>query len=104
MANRTDFPLEVVDSSCLTDADWAEINKIKKAYETGGTKGLSRAMDELAAGDPIRRLHVLGAFFPNMVREAIRDHMAEMGITAEDLREMIEKTEAASKGGSTSRH
>jgi hypothetical protein len=27
-----------------------------------------------------------------------------MGITAEDLHEMIEKTEAASKGGSTSKH
>jgi len=104
MANRTDFPLEVVDSSCLTDADWAKINQIKKAYETGGTKGLSRAMDELVAGDPIVAVHVLGAFFPDMVRESIRDHMAKMGITATDLRELLEKTEAASKGGSTSRH
>ena len=54
--------------------------------------------------DPIRYLHVLSAFFPEIVREAIKDTMAEMGVTAEDLRELLEKTEAASKGSSTSKH
>ena len=55
MANRTDFPLEVVDSSCLTDADWAKINQIKKAYETGGTKGLTvndQDVVDLLMGEP----------------------------------------------------
>jgi len=104
MTRKPDDALEVVDSFHLTDADWAEINKLKRAYETGGMKALSMAMDELAAGDPIIALHVLGAFFPEKIRESIRDQMAEMGITAEDLREIIEKTEAASKGGSTSKH
>jgi hypothetical protein len=78
--------------------------KIKKAYETGGTKALSKAMDELAAADPIRHLHVLGAFFPEMVRESIKDSMAELGITVEDLREMLEKAKTTLEGGSTSRH
>ena len=103
MTKKSDDLLEVADSSHLTDADWAEINKLKRAYETGGMKGLSRAMNELAC-DPIRHLNVLSAFFPEMVREAIRDKLAEMGVTAEDLRELLEKAAAASKGGSTSRH
>jgi hypothetical protein len=34
----SNFDFEIVDSSHLTDADWAEINKLKKAYETGGKK------------------------------------------------------------------
>jgi hypothetical protein len=59
MTRKPDHSLEVVDSSHLTDADWAEINKLKRAYETGGMKALSKAMDELAAGDPIIALHVL---------------------------------------------
>jgi len=104
MAKRPDEPLEVADPSFLTDADWAEINKIKKAYEAGGTNALSKAMDELGKGDPIRYLHVLGAFFPNLVRESIKDSMAELGITAEDLRELLEKAKAKSEGGSTSKH
>jgi hypothetical protein len=96
MTRKPDDPLEVADSSHLTDADWAEINKIKRAYESDGMKGLSKAVNELAAGDPIRYLHVLGAFFPEIVQEAVKDTMAEMGVTAEDLRELLEKTEAAS--------
>jgi hypothetical protein len=40
----SDEPFEVVDPSDLTDADWAEINKLKKAYEIGGQKALSKAL------------------------------------------------------------
>jgi hypothetical protein len=36
---------------------------------------------------------VLGALFPDLVREAIKDKMAESGITEEDLRELIRKLE-----------
>jgi hypothetical protein len=43
------FDFEIVDSSHLTDADWAEINKLKKACETGGKKALSAAIERLAA-------------------------------------------------------
>jgi hypothetical protein len=32
------FPLEVADSSKLTDAEWSEINKLRRAYEKGGDK------------------------------------------------------------------
>ena len=44
--------LEVLDTSGLTDADWAEINRLKSLYETGGRIALSKALAEL--GDPIK--------------------------------------------------
>jgi hypothetical protein len=75
-----DEPFEVVDPSELSDADWADINKLGRALEDGGQKGLSKALDELAS-DPIRYMKVIGALFPDMVREAIRDEMAEAGMT-----------------------
>jgi hypothetical protein len=36
---------------------------------------------------------VLGAFFPDLVRETIKDQLAEEGITEEDLRALIRKLE-----------
>jgi hypothetical protein len=84
--------LGVEDSSSLTDADWTTINTLRRAYERGGSKALSVAMKKLA-DDPIRYTRVMAAFFPNMIREAIRDAIAEAGITAEDLKEMILKHE-----------
>jgi hypothetical protein len=82
--------LEIQDTSGLTDADWVEINKLRKAYKNGGTKAFASALDRLAK-DPIRYAVVIGAFYPDMVRETIRDQMAEAGITEEDLRELIQK-------------
>ena len=35
---------DVLDSSGLTDAHWAEINKLRRAHEDGGQDGLSEAM------------------------------------------------------------
>jgi hypothetical protein len=84
--------LEVVDTTDLTDADWKEINKLKKAYDAGRTKALSAALDALAK-DPIQASRVLGALFPNLVRETIRDQLAAKGVTEEDLRELIRKLE-----------
>ena len=91
------FDLEVVDTAGLTDADWAEINRLKSHYETGGRNALSKALAELGETDPVRSIRVLSAFFPDTVREALRDSMAEQGITAEDLRELIRKHEEGSR-------
>jgi len=91
MAKDDDLGIE--DSSGLTDADWTEINKLKRAHDEGGAKALSSAMEKLF-GDPVRAIRVIGAFFPRDVTEAIRDVMAERGITREDLQEIIEKSEA----------
>jgi hypothetical protein len=92
----SNFDFEIVDSSHLTDADWAEINKLKKACETGGKKALSAAIEQLAA-DPIRYMNVMAAFFPDMIREAIKDSMAESGMTEDDLRELIRKLESPAR-------
>jgi hypothetical protein len=91
-----DEPFEVVDPSELSDADWAAINKLWRAQEDGGQNGLSKALDELGS-DPIRYMKVIGALFPDMVREAIRDEMAEAGMTEEDLREMVRKLESPAR-------
>ena len=82
------------NSSHLTDADWAEINKLRAAWQDGGQKALSKAMGELADADPVRYASMIGAFFPDMLREAIKDEMAELGMTEEDLRELIRKLES----------
>ncbi|SIO55906.1 hypothetical protein SAMN05443247_08153 [Bradyrhizobium erythrophlei] len=92
----TEEPFEVVDSSALTDADWAEINKLRRAYEEGGGKALSKAMEKLAK-DPLRFVTVVGAFFPDMMREAIRDTVAEIGMTEEDIREMVQRLESPAR-------
>jgi hypothetical protein len=51
---RNDEPLEVVDSSGLTDDDWAKINRLRDLYDSGGPKALSKALRELAEADPIK--------------------------------------------------
>jgi hypothetical protein len=96
MADEPPNPLDdIKDPSELTDADWAEINKLRAAYETGGQEALSAALDELAH-DPVRSIRVLAAFFPEMVRESIKDEMAEKGVTEDDIRELIRKLESPS--------
>jgi hypothetical protein len=84
--------LEVVDSSDLKDADWAEINKLRRAYEHRA-KSFDTALRKLSA-DPIRYAVVVAAFFPDMVREKIRDQLAEAGMTEDDVKELIRKVES----------
>lgn len=93
---KKDDPFEVVDTSGLRDADWSEINKLKQAFKDGGKRDLSKAMSKLA-NDPIRYVRVIGAFFPDMIREAIRDTVAEAGLTEEDLREIVRKGESPAR-------
>jgi hypothetical protein len=38
---RTNILDEIAGPSGLTDADWAEIDKLKKAFDTGGERALS---------------------------------------------------------------
>ena len=46
--------------------------KLKRAYEIGETKAVPKALYELYI-DSERAIRVLGAFYPDIVREAIRD-------------------------------
>lgn len=84
--------LEVVDTSGPTDAYWSAINKIKRAYELGGEDGFWAEVDAL--GNIALQIRAVGAFFPEAIREGIKDEMAVRGITREDLREMLRRLES----------
>ena len=93
MANKTDN-LGIADTSSLTDSDWAEINKLKRAYDEGGERALSKALEKL---DPLHAFRVMAAFFPERMREAIKDVIAEHGMTKEDFRELGPKLESLTR-------
>ena len=50
-----------------------------------------------STSDPIRFMVVMGAFSPDMVREAVKDSMAESGMTEEDVRELVKKLESPAR-------
>ena len=79
--------LTVVDMSGLTDADWTGINKVMRACEAGGFNVFWDEIDKLI--DPVLQIRVAKAFFPDLIREALKDKMAEQGITHEDLKEFL---------------
>jgi len=85
--------LEVVNSSGLTHADWIGINKVRRAYERGGWDAFWSELETLG-DDLIVKIKVVGAFFPDAIREAIEDELAESGLALEDLREFLKKNEA----------
>jgi hypothetical protein len=87
---------KIKNTSGLTDADWAEINRLRRAYDSGGDEALKRAYKDLCKGDPIRWVRVMGAYFPDYAREKLKDAMADLGMTIEDLRDMIRKSESPS--------
>jgi hypothetical protein len=87
----------VADASMLTDADWAEFNKRRRVLEIHGSKGLSEALSELLKDDPHRYFRIMAACFPHKVLNAMKDDMAESGITEEDLEEMARKLHPAPK-------
>ena len=87
MAKET--KLEVVDSSGLSDADWADINRLRQAFADGGSRAFWDAMDELGKIDLFRQVHIAGAFFRDTMREAIKDEMAAAGMSEDDLRDTI---------------
>ena len=96
--------LAIQDTTGLTDADWAEINKLRNAHKNGGAKAVKRVMQQLLAKDVIQYVRVIAAFYPDMVRETIRDQMAEAGITEEDIRELLQKAEQKLDGVSGTKH
>lgn len=86
--------LDVIDSSGLTDADWAEINKLQKLHVEQGVEALNAGLADLMGRDVVCYAHVIGAFFPNEFREAIKDEMANAGMDENDLRALIRSLES----------
>ena len=98
MAKKKVAPdLKIQDASGLTDADWAQINKLRQALEHGGDKAFQKKALADLKKDPSRYLRVMRAFFPVRVREALRDSLANAGITEEDLRELAKVLRPARK-------
>jgi hypothetical protein len=89
--------LEIADPSQLTDAHWAEINNLRRCYKEGGPAALSKALDDLQKRDTIMFVQVMAALFPHKVGEAIRDAMAEIGMTKDELRELIRNDESPAR-------
>lgn len=83
--------LNVVDTSGLTDADWAVVNRVNRAYEAEGIEAFWDELESLE--DSVQAITVASAFFPDLVREVIKDHMAEHGVTIDDLREILRTSE-----------
>jgi hypothetical protein len=92
MAKKRTFELEIANSLHLTDGDWTELNKLKRAFEDGGKTALAKAVEQLG-DDPIRYVNVMAAVFPEMIREKLKDSLADAGITADDAHELIQKLE-----------
>jgi len=81
--------LNIADRSWLTDADWAAVTRINRACELGGAAAF---WDELETFDDASlQLRVLGAFFPDVVRQMIEEEIGEYSLTAEDLRAILGK-------------
>jgi hypothetical protein len=68
---RKHEPLEVVDSSGLTDDDWAKINRLRHLHESGDSKALSKAFAELA-DDWVDLVVVVVAWWRNVVSRGCR--------------------------------
>jgi hypothetical protein len=47
MAKKRTFELEIANSLHLTDGDWTELNKLKRAFEDGGKTALAKAVEQL---------------------------------------------------------
>jgi len=87
----------MINTSDLTDADRGKINKLKRAWELGGDKGLQRAISELFK-EPIIGTRIMAVFYPKMVTEAIKDEMAKLGMTKEEVEALLRKLESPARG------
>lgn len=86
--------LNVVDTSELTVADWAAVRRVNRAYEARGIKAFWEELEKL---DELQAYRVASAFFPDLIRELIKDHMAEYGLTIDDWRVVLKKAEGAAR-------
>lgn len=81
------------DTSALTDADWAALNKLVDIYEKQGADAFRTEWRALAKRDPQRAAQIMYAFSPTKFVNVLKDEMAASGVTAGDLEEMLRKAE-----------
>jgi hypothetical protein len=81
--------LEVVDTHGLTDAVWAAINNVIRAYSAGGMDAFFDELEKLGDNNVALQIKVVGAIFPAVIREAIKEEIGEHGFTLEDLPKFV---------------
>jgi hypothetical protein len=79
----------VVDTSGFTEADWAAIDRVNRACELGGAAAFWLELEKL--DDVALQLRVMGAFFPDLMRQVVEEQVAKRGLTVKDLRKLIRK-------------
>ena len=84
--------LEIVNSSGLTEADWIGINKVRGAYERGGWDAFWSELETLD-DDVMLQITIIGAFFPDVIRTAIKEELAARSVRLKDLRELVKRSQ-----------
>ena len=90
-------PIDVVDGSDFTDAEWAEIDRLADVLEISGEASFNRELEALAESDPRGYLIVMSVFFPEMTSEAVSISMAELGMESEEASALVRKLESAGR-------
>ena len=79
-------------SAVRLDADRIELNKLLKILETGvGQKQFHKHYDDFVEKNPACAFRIYEAFYPHKALNALKDALANAGLTAEDLKAMIAK-------------
>lgn len=89
-------PFQIANPSALTDADWVEINRLRKAFDTGNQEAVQQAYRELGK-DPVRYIRVMSAIYPKEVQASIKDAMAKRGLTEQDILDAAQKRESPAR-------
>jgi hypothetical protein len=76
-------PLEIADSSGLSDADWAEISKLRMTHERADTPALEKALRDLCKRDAIRYIRIMHAILPGQLTRTVRDDVAAQTMKVE---------------------
>jgi hypothetical protein len=64
-------PSPQVDTSALTDSDWAELEMLKQALEAGGQDELSKAQRRLRHRDPFSWFRIVRTFYPHLMPKIV---------------------------------
>ena len=96
-SNMAKVPIDVVDGSDFTDAEWAEIDRLAEVLEISGEASFNRELEALAESDPRGYLIVMSVFFPEMTSEAVSISMAELGMESEEASALVRKLESAGR-------
>ena len=82
---------EPEDPSWLTDLDWLEVNKLRRAYEDGGEGALDKALQDLFQNDALQFFRISCAYDPDEMPQRIKDTIENAGYTFQDLIDLAKK-------------